>query len=75
MYKRVEKGNVAMAEKFDESKVDDEFIRFIKEFREKHYSNIYEKSISSNKNVIVFNNYIEINDFLQFIRSKQKAAQ
>jgi len=74
VYKRVEIGNTAMAEKFDCSKIDDEFIRFIKEFKEKHYPSIYDKCVNSTRKFIILSDYIEINDFLKSIEKRQKAV-
>ena len=62
-------GNAAMADKFDETKVDLSFIEFIRDFKDRHYPEIYKKVIDSGKKVIILNNYDEMKNFLTSIET------
>lgn len=61
---RADYGNVAMAEKFDITKTDENFVNFIMEFKDEHYPEILRKAKESNKQLIMFENYEEMNSFL-----------
>ena len=65
---RSEHGRVAMAENFDVTKTDHNFIDFIKEFKESHYPVIIQKAKASNKHLVIFDNYDEMNSFIDELK-------
>ena len=62
-----------MAEGFDNSKIKDEFIEFIKSFKMQTLPKILEilKKYENNKKIIILKNYDEINYFIENLREKK----